>query len=188
MICKKCGTDKDFNESNFPKDIRLKSGLRKTCRSCATAAVNAYQKSNRDKVSLSRRNREASYKNIGKCVNCKNPVVKNNKSYCEKHLVSMMASRHLGSKKMYGFLIDLLLKQRHRCAYTGVELIIGENASIDHIKSKAKNLELFNDSSNVQWVDIRVNLMKRELHEIEFLDIINMIYNNKIGMIKKEIA
>lgn len=50
---------------------------------------------------------------------------------------------------------------------TGVLLVPGRNASIDHKVPRAKGGS--DDIDNLQWVDLKVNLMKRDLDITEFL-------------------
>lgn len=50
---------------------------------------------------------------------------------------------------------------------TGILLVPGRNASIDHKVPRAKGGS--DDIGNLQWVDLKVNLMKRDMDVPEFL-------------------
>lgn len=77
---------------------------------------------------------------------------------------------------------DLFLKQDKKCAISGVELSFSPksvgclcSASIDRINSK-KGYTI----DNVQWVHKKINIMKQDMDDDEFLNWINLIYlNNK---------
>jgi 5-methylcytosine-specific restriction endonuclease McrA len=57
--------------------------------------------------------------------------------------------------------------QGGKCAYTGLDLIPGGNASLDHKVPKA--LGGTNDLGNLQWVEFNVNRAKNSLTEEDFL-------------------
>jgi CRISPR/Cas system Type II protein with McrA/HNH and RuvC-like nuclease domain len=63
-----------------------------------------------------------------------------------------------GDQKRWPELKQLLENQRYICVYTGRDVRLGANASIDHILPRARNGS--NDISNLQWVDIAVNCFK----------------------------
>jgi 5-methylcytosine-specific restriction endonuclease McrA len=70
---------------------------------------------------------------------------------------------------------DKLIAQNYRCAYTGKALILGVNASVDHILPVARFPQLISDLHNIEWVDLQVNQMKRDLTRDEFLSSICQI-------------
>ena len=74
---------------------------------------------------------------------------------------------------------SLLEQQNYKCIYSGVNLIMGENASVDHIKPLSGNPVLNHDINNLQWTTKQINLMKLNLSEDEFLNIIKSIYEFK---------
>lgn len=75
---------------------------------------------------------------------------------------------------------NLLKSQNNKCPYTGIELIIGVNASLDHIKPIAAGGK--SETQNFQWVyyddDFNINLMKRDFSHENFLKAIKIIYEN----------
>ncbi len=78
-----------------------------------------------------------------------------------------MAHRHLSDARLGPELLSLLEKQTWRCIYSGEELVPGVNASLDHrvplSREGTRTLE------NVQWVSLKINRMKADLLEEEFI-------------------
>jgi hypothetical protein len=77
--------------------------------------------------------------------------------------------------------LKCLIEQQHgKCPYTGISLVLGHNASLDHKASKSRGGS--NDLSNLQWVyygdDFDVNMMKRDTTEENFVKAINIMYEN----------
>lgn len=76
------------------------------------------------------------------------------------------------------YLWDLFLLQGRKCAISGIELDFGKgkngmfrSASLDRIDSKLPYIK-----GNVQWVDRRINVMKQELSNEEFVSLVRKIY------------
>lgn len=67
----------------------------------------------------------------------------------------------------------LIEQQNYKCSYTGITLIPGVNASIDHIIPRS--LGGSNELSNLQWVDLSINKMKADILPERFLELINLI-------------
>lgn len=72
---------------------------------------------------------------------------------------------------------EKFLKQKRKCALTGVELTLdkagkryGRTASLDRIKS---NLPYTKD--NIQWIHKNVNYIKRDLDEDTFIELCHSI-------------
>lgn len=64
-------------------------------------------------------------------------------------------------------LMDLLRKQEFRCALSGKELT-PKNAELDHIVPRSKGGS--DDLDNLQWLDKRINRMKGQMSQEQFLD------------------
>jgi 5-methylcytosine-specific restriction endonuclease McrA len=62
-----------------------------------------------------------------------------------------------------------LIQQNFTCPYTGDKLVLGVNASIDHIKPKKRFPELASDINNIEWVSFRVNYHKYDCTKEEFI-------------------
>jgi len=79
------------------------------------------------------------------------------------------STHSLGTVVHWELLRDLLKKQNYKCAYTGKKLVLGVNASIDHIRPKSLFPELANDPNNIVWVDLKVNKLKHNKPLEEFM-------------------
>jgi hypothetical protein len=62
----------------------------------------------------------------------------------------------------------MLEAQNFRCHYTGVELIPGQNASLDHRIPRSRGGDPF-DIDNCVWCDRLINAFKNDLTEDEFV-------------------
>ena len=109
-----------------------------------------------------------------KCKNCDKPSLKN-RIYCFDHWFLQVSFRHFKSRKYGNELINLWEKQNHRCVYTNVELIPGDNMSLDHIISKYDNPDLAQYFNNVQWVHKDINSMKTRFSHDAFITLCKYI-------------
>lgn len=81
------------------------------------------------------------------------------------------------------YLWDLYLKQNKKCSLTGQLINIYRTnvtkklnkASLDRIDSSLDYIE-----GNVQWVEVRINKMKSNMTEFEFIDRCRLVYENKV--------
>lgn len=67
--------------------------------------------------------------------------------------------------------MEILERQGRKCSYTGRELVVGKNASIDHVFPKARFPEKARELENLEFVDLRINWAKRDLTKEEFVDL-----------------
>lgn len=102
----------------------------------------------------------------GLCIFCNEPALPNNLR-CEKHIFIQIARTN--NIKDWTILRDLFYKQDRKCYLTGKPLVLGINASIDHIIPKSKNLQLINDPNNILWCDKTVNLSKSGMSITQFI-------------------
>ena len=95
---------------------------------------------------------------------------------CFKHLITSKLRRALkrGPTKIERQLIvDKLSSLDHKCAYSGKELVMGVNATLDHIIPISKNGE--RSINNLTWADDSVNRAKRAMLVPEFLEMCQMV-------------
>lgn len=109
-------------------------------------------------------------------------INKNNKRYTGYEDISGSRwdrIRKMATERCLDFLIDikwawlLFIKQKNRCALSGVEITFPETqrkehqgtASLDRIDSSLGYTE-----ENVQWVHKRINIMKGDMSDSEFID------------------
>lgn len=102
-----------------------------------------------------------------------------NHSSCYDCYFSYITKRLGGRSKKFGFkLKEKFEKQNGQCIYTGKQLILGLNASIDHIiPGKDHSID------NLQFVDRQINSMKTNMSHEEFLDMCNLILEVAHGRI-----
>ena len=92
-------------------------------------------------------------------------------------------TRNLEFKITQEFAWQLYLKQKQKCAYSGIELTFTrkwdersyQTASLDRIDSSKGYTE-----DNVQWVHKDIQRLKWDLKEDRFLELISLIYNHRI--------
>ncbi len=120
----------------------------------------------------------------GFCTRCKKnkclPQLIDAKLYmrsCQECYLRHAASAQLGSSKHYHALLSKLERQQWKCAYSGDEIILGVNDSIDHIYPKSRYPDRSLDITNIQWVTRVINRMKDNLTPEEFLDMASRIYS-----------
>ena len=160
-ICLNCRT-----EAAKPKCV--------LCEKCAKASVS---------LTLARRKRFAA---AGMCFDCgKCPPLKAlidspvHSCVCEMCYLKHAARHALGAARHWVALKSKLVAQGCRCAYTGVPLILGVNASIDHIYPIRFYSQLHHDPSNVEWVSAEINVMKRDRTPEQFMSLIRSILNHR---------
>jgi CRISPR/Cas system Type II protein with McrA/HNH and RuvC-like nuclease domain len=91
-----------------------------------------------------------------KCIIChKNTgLIGKNKSWCESCWLKKVSLQYTGAKNNWLKLKNKLISQKYKCIYSGEKLILGINASIDHIIPKS--LGGADNINNLQWVDYRI--------------------------------
>ena len=119
----------------------------------------------------------AEKKQAGVCSSCSRPVLVEGGTQCEYHWYSTVAFRHFGDggKAMTTTLMTLMARQAHRCPYTGVALLPGVNASLDHIMPTSRFPELGRDVTNVQWTSKIANQAKSALTGDEFVQLCEIV-------------
>ena len=131
----------------------------------------------RSKVVKARLDKIHKLREQGLCI-CGKPITVRAKSgVCEDCWFRDIAKCRTGSPKNWLVIKELLQRQNYCCVYTGKELVMGENASLDHINPKSKGGD--NSVSNLQWVDLQINVMKNNMSHKEFISTINLILSRQ---------
>lgn len=153
--CNRCKIELDIKE--FAYANRERGWLRGRCRKCEKEVG----------IEKGWKVKESSLKSQRRWVE-KNP---------EEHWFRKLAGRYLGSasKKNAQKLREKLEKQGYMCPYTGKQLILRENCSIDHILPKSRYPKKANDIDNLEFVDLYVNIAKRDQTKEEFLNMCKLI-------------
>lgn len=126
---------------------------------------------------LGRRSREcfaASKKRVteGLCYDCRSPATVG--KYCLHHWFRKVSSFHNTGTRRNGEPLEKLFRaQDMKCAYTGVFLVPGVNASVDHKVPCSRGGS--NNIDNLQWVDLKINRMKTDMTHEEFLEACRLV-------------
>lgn len=148
-ICTMCGTRPSLEGLAY-------------CETCKSQSID-YQKQRRNEMLAS---------NL--CERCGGEQLPHS-TLCETCYFKKLAVDRLGSNKHWTTLRDRLAAQQGRCAYTGEPLVLGVNASLDHILPTSRFPGRSCDPTNAEWVERRVNEMKRDRTPDEFLELIEVI-------------
>lgn len=116
-------------------------------------------------------------KELGICANCESGRLPNSK-LCEYHNIKHLAKLRLHNTGATEFLINLLEKQKRKCVYCRIDIIISVNAQLDHIKSIKRFIKLEYELSNLQWLCQYCNRAKSDMSETEFRIWLKRISNN----------
>ncbi len=122
---------------------------------------------------ISTREKRESRRDRGLCIHC--GTASPNNARCDRCIVKYNWKSNTGKVAGWLSVYEKLVEQGYRCAYTGDTLILGVNASIDHIKPRSRYPESLCDTDNVQWVTEKINRMKSNLTHEEFLLLISKI-------------
>jgi hypothetical protein len=184
-VCYKCHKKLELNSDNFAISKKSSDGFDGRCKPCVNLISKKYRKDRGeeyriDNISKAKERTLERLKN-GKCYNCNSERLEHSNLYCEKHWFQYAAKHHLKSMKQWKELKSILENQKYKCCYTGLELIIGLNAGIDHKIPLSKNANLHQNIDNIQWVHSDINLMKRNHLENDFLNYIKLIYENRLS-------
>jgi hypothetical protein len=116
-----------------------------------------------------RRKRSREFRNSGRCQHCGKEAVAG--VNCLEHWFQHAAYMALGISTNEAR--DAVMRQWDLqggvCALTGVPLIPGGNASLDHRLPKSRGGA--NSADNLQWVTKTVNYAKRNLTDAEFVEL-----------------
>ena len=166
-VCSKCKQEKTLDQ--FHKAKKYKEGVGCYCKECSKAVTKNYIESGRAKE-IQKNGRR---KNVieGQCSSCKESRLSTSR-YCLKHwLWQILASFKLKKEDIEDLIPGLILKlekSEYSCFYTGLPLVPGLNASLDHRLPQSKGGT--HSLSNLEWVHFSINRMKQNLSEKEFIN------------------
>lgn len=162
-ICFKCKEEK--NISNFSKGSRNKDGLQAHCKECSSLLYQAYKTSGLVKKNFRKTNLK------GICAKCKKERLATSK-FCLYHFIYSIVNKWKIPKdkieQTIEGLINKLEDSEYCCHYSGLKIVPGFSASVDHriAQSKGGTHEL----SNLVWCHSQINRMKGSLSEKEFIN------------------
>jgi|694.fasta_scaffold38901_5 hypothetical protein len=173
------GREKAFNKGLCIDCWKDKESNRKEKQRCLSCSTNY---NNKLKNKFAERNKE------NQCWACGNKsTLKNNLNFfsgkkrkwlvCEKCFFKEASKKHLGTQKKWQELKNLLEIQKNKCYISGRKLIIGKNASIDHINPRSLGGK--DSIENIAWCDTQINLIKNKLSLKEFYKLCEEVVSNK---------
>lgn len=123
----------------------------------------------------------------GKCKQprCKDKITGETK-YCLKHWCAILKNNNHGKKKA-AFNVDFFeiwQDQKGKCAVTGIPLIPGKTASLDHTIPLSRGGT--NSRENLQFVHISVNSMKQNMTPEEFLEQLKQLLPKLQGFVDRK--
>jgi hypothetical protein len=131
----------------------------------------SWQQRNRVRCAQKHKERRGQRKAQRLCQDCGKPVMPNSEARCEFHFLRQMLNRriHVSSDALIERIKTKLMEQKWRCPISGRWLVLGINASLDHILPKSKFPEKAQDIENLQWVDTYVNFAKHDMSQEELV-------------------
>lgn len=156
------------------KKYRDKQILNKKCLYCKISLIDNFKKCLQCRINEQNRSKKIRRQariinNCGACLKDKAIIGK----LCEICWYKRKAGDHLKNPQQWSLLKQLIESQNFTCAYTGIIIKPGINASLDHKIPPRKDGTFTID--NVQWTDITINYVKRNLTHQEFIDLCKLI-------------
>lgn len=145
----------------------VKTSGKKGCKSCL------------DKVKIRMKQRKRSLTNAGLCTQCGRNDKMTYSVLCQTCHIKGKSYRHLKKSKYWEVLLVLLESQDWKCPYTGEQLVLGLNDSLDHKLPQARFPDQIADVTNLEWTTRDANKMKQDRTPDEFLMLIKQIYNHR---------
>lgn len=162
-ICSLCKEEKEL--SNFGK--HTKGYYRSVCNPCRGIQAKEYSKSGKQKKSRDKRNiKRVRDDTCCLCINQKTAFSR----YCLFHWVQRLVKKNMNEKnndELVQNLLDKFNLNEGTCFYSGVKILPGLTASIDHRIPKSKGGT--NDITNLEWVHMGINTLKGNFTEKEFI-------------------
>ena len=131
------------------------------------------------------KNKRKKWASENKCIKCGSPDIleetDNNSRltrYCEPCFFKNISNKNFRTTHRWEELRDILVDQQYECAYSGLRLVPGVNAQLDHLV--ARNNGGTSKLENLQWVHSVVNRMKSDFTEEEFLEFVKLVYEKRI--------
>lgn len=182
LLCEICQNDLSVRA----KSRRQTRKQMDVCSECNEPVTNGklcqlHSKKRQQLIKQSKKTRRIRRKN-GLCERCGNLGINNisrKTVFCEICYLKATSKKHFDTETKWEDLRKLFENQKV-CPYTGFELKIGVNASLDHKVPKCHDGG--NELENLQFVftsgDVDVTFMKGKMADSEFKDVIRIIHNH----------
>ena len=109
----------------------------------------------------------------GACAACSAKALHKSR-YCKKHFLDNTLRKYGISINEYDLFWKKLEHQEFRCYYTGIEIIPGVNASLDHKIPRSRGGKQ-SDIDNCVWCDRNINAFKNDATDEEFVNLCKRI-------------
>ena len=184
-VCESCGGPKEIagycrscyrRRETRRKQLWVEKKTRNECISCNRIVSTGKSKCEicLKKQREQRAKREITRFNGGLCIKCGKLSHTLNSKTCGNCFCRNVSKFHFNTYSHTDDLMNLLVKQDHKCPYTGRKLTLGENCTLDHIVPKSRGGK--NELSNLQWVyyldHININTIKWTMTDEEFKKLI----------------
>ena len=98
-------------------------------------------------------------------------------NYCRMHFMEHIARKYGVPMPLYEALLQKLEAASFTCFYTGIQLVPGVNACVDHLYSRSQHPDKMSDLDNLVWCDKWVNRMKGHMSYQDFISLCQTIVN-----------
>lgn len=96
-------------------------------------------------------------------------------NYCRYHFIENIARQYSIPGDLWEDILIQLEASNFICFYTGIQLIPGKNASIDHLHSRSQYPDKISDLDNLVWCDKWINRMKGHMSYQDFITLCRTI-------------
>jgi hypothetical protein len=94
------------------------------------------------------------------------------------HFIEHIARKYGVPSTLYETLLHKLEITEFVCFYTGIALVPGKNACIDHLYSRSQHPDKISEIDNLVWCDKWINRMKGHMSYQDFIDLCQKIVNH----------
>lgn len=98
-------------------------------------------------------------------------------NYCRIHFIEDIARHYKIPVQQWEELLQKLEASGFICFYTGMQIVPGKNACVDHLYSRSQYPDRLSDLDNLVWCDKWVNRMKGHMSYQDFISLCQTIVN-----------
>lgn len=166
--CTECGEKRTLDF--YIKIKRYGGKLSAACRVCRNKRAETWRKANKEHDNELHRNQRMRNRELGLCPECSRPKLPNH-ILCDLHYCTAIARHAVGSQtiKAGQALLDKMIQQNYRCAYTNEFLELGTNCQLDHKNPASTHPHQKSDLDNLEWVLSDINIAKHNKTKNDFL-------------------
>lgn len=98
-------------------------------------------------------------------------------NYCRMHFIENIARKYGVPMSLYEALLQKLEAANFTCFYTGIQIVPGRNACVDHLYSRSGHPDKLSSLDNLVWCDKWINRMKGYMSYQDFISLCQTIVN-----------